>query len=305
MRERKLGDEYAKNSDQLFLKLYLQYGSVDEVLRSYPEYLPISFAAYHRLIEKYGLVKSAGRHASFPEVLHFFREKMLAPETPLETLYKSMPPSFQTSMQTLHRIYHLIEKRLVRRYATALFISNENPYEIVMAQELTGNSRYGKRPGNLTVPMTFSRKNGSKLGEESVEESILRVLQQEFSIKRTISGDFSPASKIVKGLIPDNIQPFVQFDTVDVRVNVYNIRLTEELISNPKFSSLRLDNHRFLHINDLLSGETENLREGVLEMVYAYEEFIKDGEFRVAPERSISNLNLALTTEAVPSQKSA
>lgn len=117
--------EVKKYSDEWFNELYLKYGSVEEAIRRYEESLPISAANYHRLVAKYGLVKSAGRHVSLPETLHFFRLKAMQPGTPLERLYTQMPASFQTSLSTLHRIYQFMEKAVVRRYAAALIIKGE------------------------------------------------------------------------------------------------------------------------------------------------------------------------------------
>src|SRR5690554_3181352 len=108
-----MASEHNKYSDRWFVELYLKYGSVEETIRSYPESLPISIANYHRLVKKYGLIKSAGRHVSLPETLHFFRLKALEPGAPLERVYKNMPPSFQTSLSTLHRIYQFMEKQAV------------------------------------------------------------------------------------------------------------------------------------------------------------------------------------------------
>src|SRR3990167_6902858 len=145
---------YKKYSDEWFLDIYLRYGSVEEALKSYPENLPISAANYHRFIIKKGLVTSAGRHVSLPETLHFFREKALEPGQPLEKLYKKMSPSFQTSISTLHRVYQLVEEQAVRRYGTALIIpkvADEN--NILVGDEMFSNTRYGKKTGDLTIPM--------------------------------------------------------------------------------------------------------------------------------------------------------
>ena len=60
-------------SEEFFLDLYFRYGSVEEVFNSYENILPISIAQFHRLVAKRGLVKSAGRHSSLPELLHFFK----------------------------------------------------------------------------------------------------------------------------------------------------------------------------------------------------------------------------------------
>src|SRR3989344_7107525 len=145
-----------KFSDAWFTELYLKYGSVEEAIRSYPDSLPISIANYHRLVNKYGLVKSAGRHVSLPETLHFFREKAFEPNTPLEKMYWRMPPSFQTSLSTLHRIYQYIERRAVRRHAAALVItSEENKESVLFGTEMFSNSRYGKRAGDRSIPMAF------------------------------------------------------------------------------------------------------------------------------------------------------
>ncbi|RJR28800.1 hypothetical protein C4564_04465 [Candidatus Microgenomates bacterium] len=287
MRERLPDIDTVKYTDKWLAKLYLQYGSVEEALKSHLEPIPYSVAHFHRAINKMGLVRSAGRHVSFPETLHFFREQALAPGTPLESLYKNMPPSFQVSIATLHRIYKLIEENTVRRYASAVLISPEyNPNEVLLANELTGNSRYGKRVGDVCVPMSFSKKN------ETPRDSVLRVLQHEFSASMAVSGKLSTHSEFVDNIIPKNLNPFMYLNIIDVRVAVYSIRLPLELCNLDACSSFRVTEHRFETLGSVLS-EPKNLRLGIVEMVTCYEDLLM-GRQSEAPVQQTSLVNLAL-----------
>ena len=186
----------ARYSDEWFVALYLKYGSVEEAIRSYPDSLPISIANYHRLVNRFGLVKSAGRHVSLPETLHFFRLKAMEPGTPLERVYKQMPLSFQTSLSTLHRIYNYIEKETIRRYAAALIITDgEDKQKVLLGDELTGNSRYGKKIGDSSIPMSFSK------AEESDFDSALRVLQQEVFSDLALRGKLTYKSEFTRNIL--------------------------------------------------------------------------------------------------------
>lgn len=268
-----------KYSDEWFVTLYLQYGSVEEAVRRYPESLPISIANFHRLVRKFGLVKSAGRHVSLPETLHFFRTKALEPGAPLERVYKQMPLSFKTSLSTLHRIYQYIEKQTVRRYAAALVIVGTDQ-SVLVGNELTGNSRYGKKIGDVSVPMSFAKE------DESNFESALRVLQQEVFTDFAKKGELSPKSRLTQDILPRDIEPLAYFDIVDVRVKIFSLVLPEHVNS---FSSYKLSNHRF---EDLSIVDKSSLREGIEEILSIYSD--SQSYSASAPSYHVSAINLEL-----------
>lgn len=277
-------------SDEWFLRLYLQYGSIDSVIRSHPEPLPISTASYARLIGKHGIIRSAGRHVSFPETLHFFRLKAMEPGTPLEQIYKSMPPSFKTSVATLHRIYSHIEQSVVRRWAAALLIHREGaPEHILVGNELTGNTRYGKRIGDISVPMGFSMKN------ESDYESVLRVLQQEVFSDLAAKGQMSATSPIPREMMPENIKPFAYFHIVDVGVSLYKLSIPEEVV--PHFFSYKLSGHRFEHASIVSSGN--GTRTGIDEIASGYLESLYSPSDTKEPGVTVSSINSLLLAHAL------
>jgi predicted NUDIX family NTP pyrophosphohydrolase len=279
--------ETQKYSDQWFNKLYLKYGSVEEAVRSYEENLPISVANYHRLVKKYGLVKSAGRHVSFPETLHFFRLKAMEPGTPLERLYQSMPPSFQTSLSTLHRIYQLMEKQVVRRFAAALIVTEgEKSDSVLIGKELFGNSRYGKKVGDISIPMGFSKK------DESDFDSALRVLQQEVFMESASHGQLKSEGEIVQRILSSEIKPFAYFDIVDVRVKVFEISLPYRL---SEFSSYKLTEHRFENIENL---SKENLRAGVSEILTIYGDYLYK-PYILEPSHYVSDFNATVVAPSL------
>jgi len=274
-------EEIEKYSDKWFLSLYLMTGSVEEVFRSYPDTIPISPANYHRLVKRYGLVKSAGRHVSLPETLHFFKLKAMKPGMPLEVLYKSMPRSFQTSLSTLHRIYHFMERRIVRRKAAALLlIKDNNKKEVLVGNEVFENLRYGKKTNDTSIPMGFSKK------DEPNCDSILRVLQQEVYTQLAMSAKLGKNTNLVKTIIPKKIEPIFYFDIVDVRVSVFLVSIPPNLV---EFSSYKLVNHRFQSLGDIINGE--NIRTGVEEIVKIYEDYLSRQYTVNFPVQHLSFLN--------------
>lgn len=270
-----------KFSDGWFLELYLKYGSVEEAMRSYPDSLPISIANYHRLVAKYGLITSAGRHVSLPETLHFFRLKAFEPGTPLERIYAQMPPSFQTSLSTLHRIYQFMEKQVVRRYAAALVIPKDE--NVLVGREVFGNSRYGKKEGDISIPMSFAKKN------ESNSDSVLRVLQQEVLAEAAACGKLKKGSTLVRKLLPEGIRPIFYFDIVDVRVSVYELTTPEGV---QDYSSFKLIDHSFESLGSLLARA--DLRTGIGEILRLYSDYLYSPNTLKTPSYHVSSVNMAM-----------
>jgi hypothetical protein len=60
-----------KAFNRFLVREYLKYGSVDEAFRANRYALPISPASYHRVIEKWGIVKAAGPNNKLNEALEF------------------------------------------------------------------------------------------------------------------------------------------------------------------------------------------------------------------------------------------
>lgn len=243
------GKKLTKYSDEWFLDKYFMYGSVEEALRSSSENLPISVAQYHRLIANSGLVKSAGRHVSLPEILHFFKQKALDPGMPIEKLYKKMPYTFKSSVATLHRVYKSIQNKAFRRLGAALLLYSEAG-ELLVGEETNTNNKYFKTKGDISIPMGFAKS------EETDYESALRIAQHEVSTSLAISKNIN--------FIPKNIKPILYFDLVDVRIKIYKINLDKNF--DIKYcSSYKLTNHKFMNKYDLL--ERSDVRIGVREIV--------------------------------------
>lgn len=284
-----LGEE-KKYSNGWFLGLYLKYGSVEEAIKRHEDNLPISVANYHRLVKKYGLIKSAGRHVSFPETLHFFREKAFTPGTPLERIYTQMPPSFQTSLSTLHRIYQYMEKAVVRRHAVALIATSGGG--ILAGREVFGNSRYGKKVGDLSIPMSFAKE------DENHVDSALRVLQQEIYSDLATRGELRENSDFVQNILPRNLEPIFYFDIVDVRVKVFEVNVPGDI----PFSSYKLTDHTFQNISSLLSQKAQ-VRAGVDEIVKLYEGYLHSPYTVKFPAHYLSAINsAAMAYESLPIQ---
>jgi len=265
--------------EQQVIYLYLKYGSVDAVLAHTKHNLPYSTMSIYRLLDKYEVVKSASRNTRIDEALAFM--SYLAEEKiPLETLYSKFPPSFQTSVQTMHRILSHVKKGVTRRAATALVVSPEvDPQSILIAKDnSSSNLRFGKISGSFTLPMTFSKKN------EPPSQSILRVLQQEVFSQSVLDRCFPYE------IISDNLKPFWRVEILDIKLSVYGLQVSEQQLKG--LSSFRLSDFRFVDKAGLKNFEG-NLRPGILDISEIYEKAVLGEEYEYV---SVSDLNLALAS---------
>lgn len=264
---------------------YLKYGSVDEVFRRNDYNLPISYPGVQRLLNKWGIVKAAGPNTRLSEALAFLNE-LSKEKIPLETLYRNMPPSFRTSMGTLHRILSHIRAGTIRRVGTALVISPRvNPNLVLLGNDVSiPRLEVGKPFGSISLPMGYSRRTESK------ETSILRVLQQEVFTNQAIERRLSFA-QVVK-----DPTPFMFIDIADVRVAVYNLFLPDWLSGQENFSSFKIQNHRYLHVSEIAAGR-RNFRTGITEIGIGYRRFLQEERrnFVLEPILEKSALNVELT----------
>lgn len=281
--------EFAK----FIVREYLKYGSVDEVFRKNGYNLPISFMGVHRIIDKWGIVKAAGPNSKLSEAITFL-VLLSDKKIPLERLYKGLPPSFKTSMATMHRILHHIKEGMVRRAATVLVISPEGEDNLVLLGEDISTPRlaYGKPFGATTLPMSFSKF------DESPNDSVLRVLQQEVFTEAAVGRE-------MPSVIPNPIRPFMYFHIADLKVAIYHISLPRELCNLANFSSYKVRNHQYVSLSDILKGEEDNwnFRAGIREVVIGYKKWLSDKKsFVDRPQIAISSLNVALSELALDYQ---
>src|SRR3989344_6021164 len=232
-----------KEFNKFLVREYLKYGSVDEVLKKYCYGLPISYANYHRILDKWEIVKAAGPNSKFSEAINFFA-KMVKDEIPLEKLYKKVPPSFRTSAATLYRILAYVNEGITRRVGTALIITIKNDKSrILIAKDIsTPRLEYGKPFGSFTIPMGFSAKTDTR------KDAILRVLQQE------VFGEEAIEKKSLISIIPKKIDPFLYLDVADIRIAIFHLVLPARFRSIKSFSSFKLSNFRFVNYEKILKG---------------------------------------------------
>lgn len=241
---------------QKLVTQYLRHGSVEESLIQNNYDFPVSVAHYHRIIQKWGIVKSVGRQSTkFSEVLSFLSQ-LVESNIPLERLYRRMPPSFQTSVQTLHRVLSHIKNGTTRRHGTALVITPEsNPDQILIGNDIsTPRLDVGKCYGDVSLPMTYSAK------KDTPKDAITRVLQQEVFTQNTIKKSFP------SNLLKTPLSPLAFVNVADVKVAVYHISFPDELTN---FSSFKLVNHRFTPAENLIVANPD-IRAGVVESVQSY-----------------------------------
>ena len=277
--------------NRFIVEEYLKYGSVDEVYRKNDHSLPISYANFHRILDRFDVVKAVGPNNKFSEAVDFFAH-MVKDNIAFEKLYKKMPPSYRTSVMTLYRIMAYVKEGITRRLGCALVITPCNdPHKILIARDVsTPNIEFGKYYGSYTVPMGYAKKGSSR------SENIKRILQQE------VFTDTVADRKFPDFFLKDEISPFMYLDVADVRVSVYNLQLPPELSSTDRFSSYKLRDYEFVDSGSLLSGKYNEdfLRAGVKESVKGYIRHLDllKRKLSVNPlqERSILNKELATVT---------
>ncbi len=285
---------YKEYSDEWLIERYFRYGSVEDALSCRNTTIPFSFADYHRKLEKFGIIKSAGRHTSLSEALHFFRIKQMEPGAPLESIYKTMTPSFQTSIATLHRIYNRVletkHRVVATRHATALIISNEQD-KILVGTELFSETKYGKIAGHVTIPMTFSKVNDTSY------QRILRVLQQEVVTEDAIQKKFADQRHVLN-ILSQVIGPVLTYRLLDVEISCFLLHLPDSIT---KFNSFKLAHYRFIDKSEVRNDSDHLFRIGVPEMVSKSFDSLKEGRQEVVN----SDFNISLFTEVVPSPQLA
>ncbi len=273
-------EQRERDFNKMLVAEYLKYGSVDEVYRRHDYNLPISYPGYQRLLDRWGIVKSAGPNSTLSEAITFMT--MLSDhKMPLETVYRKLPPSFKTSMATMHRILHNIKEGATRRFGTAVVVTREGEDEKMLVGEDISTPRleYGKPYGSVSLPMTFSKMS------ETPKESVKRVLQQEVFTKETIENVFP------ENIIPNDIKPFMYFDIADINVAVFHLVLPKKtLVKN--FSSFKLHDYRFADISEFMGSERKaHVRSGMRDIAEGYKKFIEGSTV----EAKVSNLNVRLS----------
>ncbi len=254
---------------------YFKHGSINKVYSTHHYNLPISFAGYHRVLTKFGVIKSAGPNSHLSESLRILA-KLATYKIPLEKAYHQYAPSsIKVSTNTLHRILHYIRLGLTRRQGTALLITQVGKPDAFLTGVETHrpNSALGQR-GDLALPMGHS-----KTGEDP-KDAIARVLQQE------VFTDLVTNSMFPWEIIPSHPKPVLFINIADIKVAVYHL----ELLDIFQFSSFKLSQ---LQYRDLKEISCHPLRPGIEEICQKYLTQGFDLKSPVIPE-FISSLNLAL-----------
>lgn len=247
------------------IEQYLMCGSVEDVFRKHRYGLPISYASYHRLLDKWRIIKTAGPNSKLSESLEFLYH-LAETNIPFERLYVKMPPSFRTSATTLYRILSYIKDGITRRVGTGLIITSySNEKQVLVAEDgSTPRVELGKPYGAISIPVGFSRKRDLR------EDAILRIFQQEVFTQNAIA-------QKMPDVIPAMPNPFMFLDIADVRVEVFHIKLPKKYSSIKCFSSYKLHNHKFMSIDKILKGDTKDkkYRAGVIAGIEGYKKYLE------------------------------
>lgn len=262
---------------------YLRCESVTGVVRRKGG---VSEPGLHHILDRYGIVKTAnGIHHRFPDILSFFSSLVLE-RTPLEGFYKNMPLSFRRKVSTsaLHKILEYTIKKKPRRYGTALVVTPEGfPRLLLVANDMTpSNPSVGKHTGDLSFAMGFRNPN------EANRTSVLRIVQRE------LWKDWAVKKIIPKEVISEKPEPFMKVDVVDVRVDVYHMVLPAEQADLRNFSSFKLANYRYVHLDNIVDQSGQGVfRTGIGEIASGYKNLINGAEQKRLPI-AVSSLNQEL-----------
>ena len=242
---------------QPLVAAYLKYGSVDKVFAQFKENPGVSYAHFQRILQRWGIIKSAGSHGHMAEIAYFF-SALAKNNIPLETLYKTMPPSLKISAASLHRVLSYIKRGITRRTATALIITvSGDPVNLLVGKDIsTPRPEIGKLFGSISLPMTFSRRT------ETPQTSIYRVLQQE------VFSNLALMRKLPH-IVPPFQLPIMSIDVTDVRVYVYSLSIPVSLKS--KLNSFKLTDYQFVTLEDIAknTGFSSPFRAGIPEIATA------------------------------------
>ncbi len=278
--------------NKFIVREYLKYGSVDEVYRKNDFDLPLSYANFQRLLDRFGVVKAVGPNNKFSEAVDFLAH-MVKDNIPFEKLYKKLPPSYRTSAMTLYRVLAYVKEGITRRLGCALVITpNDDPGNILIAKDIsTPNIEFGKYFGNYTIPMGYAKKGASR------NENIKRILQQE------VFTEMVPEKKFPDFFLKDEMSPFMYLDIADVRVSVYHLELPKDYSKTSLFSSYKLKSFHFIPSSELVNDMSNKgmFRAGVREAVKGYQRHLTllKRNLSVNPFQEKSLLNQELATVEV------
>lgn len=251
-----------KDFNEFLVREYLKHGSVDEVLKKHTFDLPISYASYQRVLDKWGIIKAAGPNNKISETLDFISH-FASQKIPVDQIYKKMPLSFRSSAATLYRILSYVKEGITRRLGTALVITIRGDNDsILVAEDITKKRFDILKYGSITIPMCYSKLTDLR------HDAIKRVLQQEVFTDLAIKGSLSDK------LIPDEAKPFVLIDMADIRVEVFHLELPSKYKDTSIYSSFKLKKYSFKNSNEILKKKDRTLRMGVHEAVEAYKKMI-------------------------------
>lgn len=262
---------------------YLKYSSVDKVFAKKFHNTGVSYPHFHRVLNEWGIVKSAGPQSHLTEAI-FFLTALTKEKLPLEALYKTMPPSLRISAVTLHRILSYVKKGLTRRHGTALLVCRESdPDSVLIGRDIsTSRPELGKPFGSFSLPMTYAKS------DEPGKESVLRTLQQEVAASLTVNRCLS------EKLIPDALKVILTIDIADVRVKVFRVILPDILV--PQLDSYKLSDFSFIPLTEIANQTylESHYRAGVPEICQAYLETRNTQPSTIPHLGSLLNRRLAL-----------
>ena len=264
---------------------YFKHGTVEEVLRVHRYALPLSLATYHRILNQFGVVKTAGPNNLLNEAVDFLSH-MLHDSASVEEIYKKLPLRFQTSLSTIYRIAEYVKEGITRRVGVGLVVTPYNDdRQILLAEDVSiPRIELGKPYDSISMPMGYAKKRDSR------KTNVLRILQQEVFTNLVTKQSFP------KELVSEKLEPFMYLDIADVRVAIFHLQLPKKLSSLGNFNSYKLKNYQFVSVDEI--PQTKNLRVGIKEVAVGYKKYLDllSRNLVVNPMQAQSLLNRELAT---------
>lgn len=282
-------EHHEQEFERALLAEYFQnHNSIETVYRNHHYDLPLSICSFRRLIDRYDIVRSAGRPETNLSEALFILKMVLYYKISLEEVFRDiLPNTVKTSITTMYRILRDIRQGTANKVGEALIVTPEgNPDLILLANDFSlKNSNLG-HPGDLSLPMGYSQKG------ESPALSIKRVMQQEMFTSEVLTKNFP------QKLIPKNPPALFYVNIADIRVAVHHLVVPPDL----SFSSFKLSGYRYEDVHELanLNPHHEHLRPGIVDIATHYQNHDYGQENSPIPHHN-SYLNQALLAAYLPS----
>lgn len=270
---------------------YFKCGTAPGVLRRHGFGIGMSDTGIQHVLNRFGVVKIAGRPGvSITESVLFF-EAMLREGASVGGLHSELAEHIDGSESTYWRLFRHMKEGTTGRRGTALVITPyDNPELVLIGTDISpARPELGRPPNYTSYPMGFAGK------VENAHTSVARILQHEVFTRKVIERGFPWE------VIPPEPEPFMYVDIVDVQVATFHLRLPPGLCGTDNFESFKLVDYKFVPIQSIIKGVAGlKLRVGMTEIARGYVDYLDELENGGALEllSTACPLNIAVADRA-------